>query len=139
MLTHEKQIHEYEALIARLKEQNVVATMFSEDEIKNLEGKLEDLKKKTYSSLTPWERVGICRHQARPKSLDYLDAIFEDSIELFGDRLFRDDPAVICRLAKSVAKRLWLSARKKVKIQNRVFIEILVCHILRATEKLFVV
>lgn len=115
MLTHEKQIHEYEELIARLKEQNLVSTMFSEDEIKNLETKLDELKRKTYSSLTPWERVGICRHAARPKSLDYLDAIFEESVELFGDRLFRDDPAVICRLAKIGGKKVMVIGQEKGK------------------------
>jgi acetyl-CoA carboxylase carboxyl transferase subunit alpha len=115
MLTHEKQIHEYEELIAKLKMQNTVSTMLSDEEIKNLELKLQDLKKKTYSSLTPWERVGICRHQLRPKSLDYLDALFEDSIELFGDRLFRDDPAVICRLAKIGGKKVMVIGQEKGK------------------------
>lgn len=115
MLTHEKQIHEYEELIARLKEQNVVSTMFSEDEIKNLEIKLDELKRKTYAALSPWERVGICRHAQRPKSLDYLDALFEDSIELFGDRLFRDDPAIICRLAKIGGKKVMVIGQEKGK------------------------
>lgn len=115
MLTHEKQIHEYEELIAKLKTQNTVSTMLSEEEIKNLESKLQELKKKTYSSLTPWERVGICRHQNRPKSLDYLDALFDDSIELFGDRLFRDDPAIICRLAKIGGKKVMVIGQEKGK------------------------
>lgn len=115
MLTHEKQIHEYEELIAKLKMQNSVSTMLSEEEIKNLELKLQDLKKKTYSSLTPWERVGICRHQNRPKSIDYLEALFEDSVELFGDRLFRDDPAIICRLAKIGGKKVMVIGQEKGK------------------------
>jgi len=115
MLTHEKQIHEYEDLIARLKAQNEVSTMLSDDEIKSLEVKLDELKRKTYSSLTPWERVGICRHASRPKSLDYLEAIFEDSIELFGDRLFRDDPSIICRFAKISGKKVMVIAQEKGK------------------------
>jgi len=113
MLTHEKQIHEYQELIDRLKAQNVASTMFSEEELKNLELKLDDLKKKTYSTLTPWERVGICRHAARPKSIDYLDNIFEESIELFGDRLFRDDPAIICKLAKIGGKKVMVIGQEK--------------------------
>jgi acetyl-CoA carboxylase carboxyl transferase subunit alpha len=115
MLTHEKQIHEYEDLIARFKAQNEVSTMLSDDEIKSLEVKLDELKRKTYSSLTPWERVGICRHASRPKSLDYLEAIFEDSIELFGDRLFRDDPSIICRFAKISGKKVMVIAQEKGK------------------------
>lgn len=115
MLTHEKQIHEYEELIAKLKMQNTVSTMLSDEEITNLESKLHDLKKKTYSSLTPWERVGICRHQNRPKSLDYLDALFEEPVELFGDRLFRDDPAIICRLAKIGGRKVMVIGQEKGK------------------------
>jgi acetyl-CoA carboxylase carboxyl transferase subunit alpha len=115
MLVHEKQIHEYEDLIARLKEQNQMSTMFSDDEIKNLEGKLDELKKKTYSSLSPWERVCICRHSARPKSIDYLGALFDDAVELFGDRLFGDDPAIICRLARIGGKKVMVIGQEKGK------------------------
>jgi len=115
MLMHEKQIQEVEQLIADLKSKHQSALMLSDDELKHLEFKLDELKKKTYSTLTPWERVGICRHAARPKSLDYMNAIFEDSIELFGDRLFRDDPAIICRLARIGGKKVMVIGQEKGK------------------------
>ena len=47
------------------------------------------------SSLRPWERVQLARHPDRPYALDYVGAIFEEFVELHGDRLFADDPALV--------------------------------------------
>jgi len=57
MLSHEKQIQEYEETIAKFKEQNLNNPLFSESELGKLEKKLAQLKKKVYSNLSPWERV----------------------------------------------------------------------------------
>ncbi len=58
-LAHEKQILEYEKTIAQLKEQNKDTALWSDDEIAKLESKLEQLRNKVYSQLTPWDRVAI--------------------------------------------------------------------------------
>ncbi|QZA58940.1 acetyl-CoA carboxylase carboxyltransferase subunit alpha [Candidatus Rhabdochlamydia porcellionis] len=101
MLAHEKQIVEYEKTISQLKEQNEKdSTLWTKDEIENLETKLEKLKKNICSQLTPWERVTISRHPKRPKANDYIRNLTEKFIELHGDRVFGDDPAIICGLAK---------------------------------------
>ncbi|MGE0669536.1 MAG: acetyl-CoA carboxylase carboxyltransferase subunit alpha [Parachlamydiales bacterium] len=100
MLPHEKQILEYEKTIAQLKEQDKGKGLLSEEEIVKLEKKLDQLRKKVYSQLTPWERVAISRHPSRPRSIDYIRNICEEFTEIFGDRLFRDDPAIIAGLAK---------------------------------------
>lgn len=101
MLAHEKQIVEYEKTISQLKEQNKKGdTLWTKDEIKNLETKLEKLKKNICSKLTPWERVAISRHPKRPKATDYIRNLTEKFIELHGDRTFGDDPAMICGLVK---------------------------------------
>ncbi|MCB4792326.1 MAG: acetyl-CoA carboxylase carboxyltransferase subunit alpha [Elusimicrobia bacterium] len=71
----------------------------SSEEIKFLEKECEELKTKVYSSLTPWQRVQLARHTKRPYTLDYINAIFTDFIELHGDRNFSDDKAIICGLA----------------------------------------
>ena len=60
-----------------------------------LEKKLEDLRREIYEELTPMQRVQVARHPRRPYTLDYLDALFTDFVELKGDRLFRDDPAIV--------------------------------------------
>lgn len=69
-------------------------------EIERLEGKLERLKKETYANLTAWQKVQIARHPQRPYTLDYINMMFSDFIELHGDRIFFDDQAVVAGLAK---------------------------------------
>src|SRR5438034_3916067 len=63
--------------------------------IKPLEDQLATLRLKIYRSLTPMQRVQVARHPRRPYPLDYVNTVFTDFVELHGDRLFRDDPAII--------------------------------------------
>jgi acetyl-CoA carboxylase carboxyl transferase subunit alpha len=95
LLPHEKQIREYEKTIKQFKAQNQDLSLLSADEIKQLERKLAKLKKKVYSQLSPWERVSICRHPNRPHAIDYINNLFTNFTELFGDRNFGDDHAII--------------------------------------------
>ena len=64
-------------------------------EVGTLEEKLASMRAEIYRSLTPMQRVQVARHPRRPYALDYLSSIFTDFIELHGDRLFRDDPAIV--------------------------------------------
>jgi acetyl-CoA carboxylase carboxyl transferase subunit alpha len=98
-LPHEKQIHEYIKTIEHLKKQNQNNDLFTQ-EIRKLEQKLEKLKEKVYSTLTPWERIAICRHPSRPHTIHYIQNFCEKFTELAGDRNFRDDHAVVGGLAK---------------------------------------
>lgn len=97
-LPHEKQINEYIKTIDHLKKQNQNNPLFT-NEIKNLELKLENLKEKIYSELTPWQRVMICRHPKRPHSIDYIKKMCSTFMELFGDRQFGEDASIIGGLA----------------------------------------
>ena len=99
MLPHEKPIFEYEKTLQKLKEQNGENSPWSDEELGKLEEKLELLKTKVYSELTPWQRVAICRHPKRPKTLDYIQNICDDFTEIFGDRLYGDDHAIIAGFA----------------------------------------
>lgn len=60
-----------------------------------LEEQLGELRAEIYRNLTPMQRVQVARHPRRPCTLDYLNTIFSDFVELHGDRLFRDDPAIV--------------------------------------------
>src|SRR5688572_471514 len=60
-----------------------------------LERKLAELRAEIYRSLTPMQRVQVARHPRRPYTLDYARSVFSDFVELHGDRLFRDDPAMV--------------------------------------------
>src|SRR5207247_1101598 len=60
-----------------------------------LEKRLAELRAESYKDLTPMQRVQVARHPKRPYTLDYLSTVFTDFVELHGDRLFRDDPAMV--------------------------------------------
>ena len=65
------------------------------DQLQELRAKLDTLKESTYQNLTPMEQVQVARHQDRPYTLDYVDRVFTDWIELHGDRNYRDDEAIV--------------------------------------------
>ncbi|TCK60523.1 acetyl-CoA carboxylase carboxyltransferase subunit alpha [Seleniivibrio woodruffii] len=69
-------------------------------EIASLEDKLAKVRANIYKRLTPQQKVMVARHPDRPYTLDYIQNIFTDFTELHGDRQFRDDPALICGMAK---------------------------------------
>jgi acetyl-CoA carboxylase carboxyl transferase subunit alpha len=64
-------------------------------EIEALEDKARELQQHIFSNLTPWQKVQLARHPARPYTLDYIGRLFTDFCELHGDRRFADDPAMI--------------------------------------------
>jgi acetyl-CoA carboxylase carboxyl transferase subunit alpha len=66
-----------------------------EDEITPLERKLDELRAEVYRHLTPWQRVQVARNPKRPFTLDYIQLAFTDFIELHGDRLYREDAAIV--------------------------------------------
>ncbi len=69
------------------------------DEIKELQAKYQDLKQKIYAGLTPWQRVQLARHPKRPYLVDYMPRLFDDFMELSGDRTFSDDAAILGGMA----------------------------------------
>lgn len=105
-LEFEKPIAELEKRIQELKElikQKDISQQKNIDlfeDIKRLEEKLERLKKDTYRNLSPWQKVQLARHPQRPYTLDYIQLIMQDFLELHGDRCFSDDKAIVCGLAK---------------------------------------
>ena len=83
--------------------------------ISDLKKKLETKKKEIYSNLTAWQRVQISRHPQRPYTLDYIQNISEDFIELHGDRNIKDDKAMIGGWAKIDGKVFMLIGQQKGK------------------------
>ncbi len=93
---------DFEQPIADLTEQleNMRATaqkgeVDMEDSIQQLEKKIEEHKQKLYKNLTRWQKVQISRHPDRPYTLDYIELIVDDFVELHGDRHIRDDKAIV--------------------------------------------
>lgn len=94
ILPHEKPIQEYIKTIDHLKKQSQDNPIF-DSEIRKLELKLEKLKQKVYSELTPWQRIMICRHPSRPHTVDFFKSMCTKFVELSGDRTFYDDHAIV--------------------------------------------
>ncbi|RIL52760.1 MULTISPECIES: acetyl-CoA carboxylase carboxyltransferase subunit alpha [unclassified Mammaliicoccus] len=99
MLEFEKPLEEIKEKIASLKAYQEKHGVNLLDEIEILEATLSKETEQIYINLKPWDRVQVARLQERPTTLDYIPYIFDDFIELHGDRTFRDDPALIGGLA----------------------------------------
>ncbi len=95
VLDFEKPLVELQRQIGHLQRLAKERDLEVDSEIGPLEKKLDDLRREIYEELTPMQRVQVARHPRRPYVLDYVDALFTDFIELKGDRLFRDDPAIV--------------------------------------------
>jgi acetyl-CoA carboxylase carboxyl transferase subunit alpha len=99
-LDFEQPIAELEAKIEQLRFVQDDSAVDISDEIGRLESKSAALLKDIYGKLTPWQIALVARHPQRPYSLDYIDAIFTDFIELHGDRAFADDQAIVGGMAR---------------------------------------
>ncbi len=95
VLDFEKPLVELERQIGHLRRLAKERDLEVDSEIGPLEKKLDDLRREIYEELTPMQRVQVARHPRRPYILDYVEALFTDFVELKGDRLFRDDPAIV--------------------------------------------
>lgn len=95
-------------------------TKFSEEKEIDLTEEIEKLKdqknialKVLYDDLSDWQRVSVSRHPLRPYTLDYIEMITEDFVELHGDRLFKDDPAIVGGLCKIDGKKFMIIGHQK--------------------------
>ncbi|MDP2278280.1 MAG: acetyl-CoA carboxylase carboxyltransferase subunit alpha [Nitrospirota bacterium] len=93
-LEFEKPIEELELKIEELKRLSNRKDMDITSAVKKLEKKVKELRSEIFSNLTPWQKTLLARHPDRPYTLDYIDMLSEDFIELHGDRRFSDDPAI---------------------------------------------
>lgn len=95
VLDFEKPLAELDRQIEELQRVGESRGINVAGELTTLEQKLDSKRAEIYAGLTPMQRVMVARHPRRPYTLDYLSSIFTDFIELHGDRLFRDDPAIV--------------------------------------------
>ncbi len=89
-------------LVTRVRELSELAQSDRtlEPELRRLEDKTAKLARELFAELTPWQKVQLSRHPSRPYTLDYIERIFEDFVELHGDRAFSDDAAIVGGLAR---------------------------------------
>jgi acetyl-CoA carboxylase carboxyl transferase subunit alpha len=112
ILPFEKQIFQMEELLAQL-ESNPNDQVGRSDEIRHIRRELVNLKRKIYSELKPWETVLVARHPERPQTLDYIGLIFDEFVELHGDRAFGDDRALRTGFAQLGDHRVMLIGHQK--------------------------
>lgn len=100
LLDFEKPLVELEEKLAEMRELNEETQDDLTTEINALEERVEKLRTSIYQNLTRWQRVQIARHPTRPYTLDYIEALTEDFVELHGDRRFSDDRSIVGGLAQ---------------------------------------
>jgi acetyl-CoA carboxylase carboxyl transferase subunit alpha len=111
-LPFEKDIDELEQVLAKL-ESDGNAALASAEEIRAMRRNLANLKRKIYSNLDAWQTVQVARHRDRPQMLDYVELIFDEFVELHGDRAFGDDRALRTGFARLGDYRVMLIGHQK--------------------------
>ena len=101
----DEEIHLKESILEKSSELTKEIALLHEDRLK--------LINKIHSNLTRWQRVQLARHPERPYALDYINLVFADFMEIHGDRLFADDPAVVAGFAKIGDKKVAIIAQQK--------------------------
>ena len=113
-LDFEKPVVELESRIAELKhtstgESGVDLT----DDIARLEKKLEKMRRDVYSKLNRYQRTQLARHPMRPHTMDYIELVLSDFIELHGDRTFADDRSIVGGVARFFGKPIMVIGHQK--------------------------
>jgi acetyl-CoA carboxylase carboxyl transferase subunit alpha len=102
-------------IVARVRELREMAEndRALEPELKRLEDKAAKLARELFAELSPWQKVQLSRHPNRPYALDYIERIFDDFVELHGDRRFGDDPAIVAGLGRLGDRSVVIVAHQK--------------------------
>jgi acetyl-CoA carboxylase carboxyl transferase subunit alpha len=87
----------------------------SQEEVQQLRRECADLQKQIFGNLDPWQTVEVARHPNRPKTSDYLGLVFDEFVELHGDKAFGDDPAMLTGFAKIDRHKVLVIGHQKGK------------------------
>jgi acetyl-CoA carboxylase carboxyl transferase subunit alpha len=110
-LPFEQEIHELEQDLARLE----AAPGADGEAVRHLRREIAALRKARYENLSAWDTVLVSRHPNRPQLLDYVDMVFDEFVELHGDRAFGDDRAIRSGLARVDGHKVMLIGHQKGK------------------------
>lgn len=112
-LDFEKPLLDLEKQLDDLLQSSQSSDLDFSQEIKAIEKKIDSTKREVYSDLTSWQKVQLSRHPNRPYSLDFIERIFSDFQPLHGDRLYKEDAAVVGGPAELNGKRLMVLGQQK--------------------------
>ena len=112
-LPFESPIQELESKLQELeafsKEQDIDVS----HEIRNMQDKIEKTRNEIYNNLSAWQKVQVARHPNRPYTMDYIEAMCTDFVEIHGDRIHRDDRAIVGGFAKIDGKKVMILGSQK--------------------------
>src|SRR5271169_3936315 len=113
-LKAQQELDKIEEQIARLQSLEGQGTE-TRRQIEQLHDRLKDLRREISVHLNAWERTNLARHPQRPYTLDYVERIFTDWSEIHGDRGFRDDPAIVCGMARFHGQEVVVVGQQKAR------------------------
>lgn len=113
IMEFERPLIELEQKLAELRRLDLADNVELSQEIDALAAEIDQLHHETYKHLSPWDRVQIARHPQRPKTQHYVETIFDDVVELHGDRAFGDDEAMFAGLATLDGRRVVVLGHRK--------------------------
>lgn len=100
-------------LESKIEELQAIDNKMLSKEVKQLQKKVDELRSSIYSNLTRWQKVQLARHPDRPYTLDYINHMCSEFVELHGDRAYADDPAVVSGLAMLEGRRVMIIGQQK--------------------------
>jgi len=113
-----KQVLDFEKPIVELEQKIEEMRRYADNpdiaqEITKIEKRVDTLRRSVYAGLTRWQKVQLARHPDRPYTLDYINLMTKDFIEMHGDRCFRDDKTVVVGFARLDDRVVMISAHQK--------------------------
>src|SRR3989338_7992642 len=111
----DKSIAELEKRIAELEAFAKKTGLNLSSEIEKLRQRCDQMRQEAFTNITPWQRIQIARDQARPDITDHIGPVFEDFLQLHGDRAYGDDKAILTGLCKVGNIKIMLIGHRKGK------------------------
>ena len=111
-LPFERKIYDLETRLEELEAEPDPSPV-TKDAIRTIRRQLNGLKREIYENLDPWQIVQVARHEDRPQTLDYLELLFDEFIELHGDKAYSDDRAILTGFAKLDDQKLMFVGQQK--------------------------
>ncbi len=114
-MAFERPVQELEQRLAELEELSSTTELDISSEMEALRAKLEVAITEAYSDLSPWDQVRVARHPDRPVSSDIINYLFDEFMELRGDKVYGDDPAIVTGFGTLQGRRVMIVGHRKGK------------------------
>ena len=109
----EKDIQEFYLQLDKAQKTHEEGKLDMSDMISTIQGKIKEAQQAVYANLSGWQKVQISRHPERPYTLDYIENICTEFVELHGDRQIKDDKAIVGGFAKIDGKPVMIIGQQK--------------------------